>query len=161
MLPHPRQCPATLVSDLLKSPYLHILTQYGCGTTGQLVKQVFIGNGNLNLTDGDLHTILQNAINTNILPEPTNRSNVYMLFLDDNTGIKGSITMCEPKSDNAFGYHNFFTTAKGIPAIIPSSRASATPASRTAAQKTTAAPSTSPRPRNSGRPRLPRTSSPK
>jgi hypothetical protein len=110
------------VHDLLKAPYFHILAQYGCGTTGQVIREVTLPNANHNLTDADLHTILQQAFNTHVLPEPVNHSNVYILYLDDSTGITGSITMCEPRGDDAFGYHDFFTTAAGHPcyyAVIP------------------------------------------
>jgi hypothetical protein len=99
------------VIDMMHSDYMHILTQYGCGASGQVVKELFIANTNHNLSDANIQTILQNAINSLTIPEPTNHSNIYMVFLDDNTGVKGSITMCEKASDNAFGYHNFFKTA--------------------------------------------------
>jgi hypothetical protein len=110
------------VADLIKSDYMKILTQYGCGDTGQFVKQVPVANANHVLSDSGIHSILQGAINAGGIPEPNNHSNVYILFLDDATGVKGSITMCEPTSDNAFGYHNFFTTAANNPcyyAVIP------------------------------------------
>ena len=111
------------IDDLMHSHYMLILTQYGCGISGQLVNQVQLANTNLNLSDTDIHSILQDAINNGKIPEPNNRSNVYVLFLDNNTGVKGgTITMCEPKADTAFGYHDFFLTAASNPcyyAVIP------------------------------------------
>lgn len=110
------------VDDLMHSHYMRILTQYGCGVSGQLVAQVMLANTNQNLTDNDIHGILQNAIDNGKIPEPNNRSNAYVVFLDDNTGVTGQIVMCETGGDNAFGYHDFFLTSANNPcyyAVIP------------------------------------------
>jgi hypothetical protein len=64
------------VTDLLNSRYMNILSQYGCGTTGTLVNSVFIASGN-NLSDANVHNIIQTAINNNTIPEPTNPSSAY------------------------------------------------------------------------------------
>jgi hypothetical protein len=103
------------VTDLLNSRYMNILSQYGCGTTGTLVNSVFIASGN-NLSATDIHNILQTAINNNTIPEPTNPSNPYALFLDNATAVNDTTAgavMCEATSDTAFGYHDFFTTSAG------------------------------------------------
>jgi hypothetical protein len=103
------------VTDLLNSRYMNILSQYGCGTTGTLVNSVFIASGN-NLSAADIHNILQTAINNNTIPEPTNPSNAYALFLDNATAVNDTTAgavMCEATSDTAFGYHDFFTTSAG------------------------------------------------
>ena len=113
------------LTDLVASPYMNILSQYGCGTSGSFIGSAVVSNSNHNLHEKDIHQILQAAINSNTIPEPTNHNNVYVVFLDDLTGVKDrglKVVMCEPKSDNAFGYHNVFTTAANNPcnyAIIP------------------------------------------
>jgi hypothetical protein len=111
------------MTDLLSSEYMNILSQYGCGSSGNLVKSVFDANSNHDLMDSDIHDILQNAINNNVIPEPTANS-VYIVYLDDDTGITDTdgVRFCEPTNDKAFGYHDFFTTTSGNPcyyAIVP------------------------------------------
>ena len=104
---------------------MNILSQYGCGSSGRLIKSVVIPNTNNNLSNNDIQTILQNAIDAGTIPEPANPSNVYILYLDDATGVKDpgtAIVMCEANNDNAFGYHNFFTTTANNPcyyAVVP------------------------------------------
>lgn len=71
---------------------------------------------------------LQNSINSTDpathLPEPGS-SQVCIIFLDDSTAVDdetAGVVMCEATSDNAFGYHTFFTTTAGntFPfAVIP------------------------------------------
>ncbi|MFZ1081580.1 MAG: hypothetical protein WAO19_06620 [Candidatus Kryptoniota bacterium] len=112
------------ITDLLSSSYMNILSQYGCGSTGNLVNSVFISNSNNSLTRTSFVTLMQTAINNSTLPEPGG-SDVFIVFFDDSTGIKDATagaTMCEATSDNAFGYHDFFTTTAGNSfffAIIP------------------------------------------
>src|ERR1700719_531456 len=104
------------ITDLLNSRYMNILSQYGCGSSGTLVNSVFVAAPDNDLSATDIHGILQNAINNNAIPEPTNPSNAYILFLDDATAVNDATTgavMCEATSDTAFGYHDFFTTAAG------------------------------------------------
>ena len=113
------------LTDLVGSTYMNILSQYGCGSSGTFIGSAFVANTNHNLREKDIHHILQSAINSNAIPEPTNHNNVYIVFLDDSTGVKDrglKVVMCEAKSDNAFGYHNVFTTAANNPcnyAMIP------------------------------------------
>src|SRR4051812_15188788 len=71
-----------------------------------------------NISDTDIHNIIQGAINSSAIPEPpaNNTTHCIIIFLDSSIAVKDSslgITMCEPSGDNAFGYHFFFTTAKG------------------------------------------------
>jgi len=113
------------LKDLVVSPYMNILSQYGCGTAGTFIGSAFVHNTSDNLTELTIHQLIQTAINASTIPEPTNHNNCYILFLDDATGVKDrglKIVMCEAKSDNAFGYHHIFSTAAGNPcnyAIIP------------------------------------------
>jgi hypothetical protein len=116
------------VVDLMNSRYMNILSQYGCGTTGTLVNRVFVATPDNDLNQAEIEGIVQAAINANSVPEPVNPANNYVLFLDDATGVnRGDIVMCEATSDNAFGFHDFFTTTAGnacayavIPGLIDS-----------------------------------------
>src|SRR4051812_46698139 len=74
------------VTDLMNSDYMNMLAQYGCGSTGTLVNSLFIASSDHNLNRSDIESVFQTAINNNTIPEPTNPSNVYVLFLDDATG---------------------------------------------------------------------------
>ncbi len=113
------------ITDLLNSRYMNILSQYGCGTTGTLANSVFIASSDHDLSATDIKNILQIAINNNQIPEPTNHSICYIIFLDDATGVNDAESraiMCEPTSDNAFGFHYFFMTTAGnlcAYAVIP------------------------------------------
>jgi len=113
------------LKDLVVSSYMNILSQYGCGTAGSFIGSAFVANSDHNMSEKDIHKLIQLAINAGTIPEPANHNNCYILFLDDATGVKDrglKIVMCEANSDNAFGYHHVFTTAAGNPcnyAIIP------------------------------------------
>jgi hypothetical protein len=113
------------ISDLMNSDYMNMIAQYGCGSSGTFVQHVFIPNSNHSLLRSDIDTMLQNAIDTNKIPEPTNSSNAYIIYFDDATGIDdvptGSV-MCEANSDTAFGFHDVYTTNAGnnlFFAIVP------------------------------------------
>ncbi|HKV51424.1 MAG TPA: hypothetical protein VJO52_09505 [Gemmatimonadaceae bacterium] len=109
------------VSDLLNSRYMNILSQYGCGTSGALVKSVFISSSDTDLSTTDVHAIVQNAIDNGDIPEPTNPSQAHVIYLDDATAVDDTTAgavMCESTSDTAFGYHDFFTTTAGNPACF-------------------------------------------
>jgi hypothetical protein len=104
------------VTDMLNSRYMNILSQYGCGTTGNVLNSLFVAKPDNNLSGQDIRNILQTAINNNQIPEPTNPSNAHILFLDDVTAVNDvtdGIEMCEATNDNAFGFHFFFTTTAG------------------------------------------------
>jgi hypothetical protein len=113
------------VTDLLKSQYMNILSQYGVGTTGTVINSVFIPSSNHDLSNADIINILQTAINNNTIPEPVNPSTAYVLFLDDATAVNDTtigVVMCEASSATAFGYHYFFTTTAGnqcVFSVIP------------------------------------------
>jgi hypothetical protein len=108
------------LTDLLHSTYMNILSQYGCGSTGTLVNSVFIADAADSLNDSDFQTALQNAINSNTIPEPTaNSSIVFLIYLDDNQVVVDE-QICEANGN--FGYHSHFTTTAGNPCyygIIP------------------------------------------
>src|SRR5262249_29262542 len=78
----------------------------------------FITNVAANLSDTDIHNVIQGAINSGVIPEPpaNNTTHVIVIYLDESVAVQDAslgIVMCEPAGDNAFGYHYFFKTAKG------------------------------------------------
>ncbi|HEY2661963.1 MAG TPA: hypothetical protein VGI79_19745 [Caulobacteraceae bacterium] len=115
------------ISDLMNSDYMNMLAQYGVGSSGNLANSVFISSSDNNLSRADIESTFQTAINNNTLPEPSNASNVYVLFLDDSTGVNGTfgtdgIVLCEATNDNAFGFHFHFNTTAGnelFYAVVP------------------------------------------
>jgi hypothetical protein len=108
------------LTDFLGSSYMNILSQYGVGSSGSFVQSVNIADATTSLSDGDFHTVIQNAINNNQLPEPVANSAIaFIIFLDDNMVVTDE-QICEANGN--FGYHNFFTTSANNPAyyaIIP------------------------------------------
>src|SRR6185437_6867056 len=89
------------LTDLLASSYMNILSQYGCGTSGNVFAGTFISDTDTTLNDTDFHTVLQNAIDAHTLPEPTAGSNiVFMLYLDDDMVVDDE-KVCE--AEGAFG----------------------------------------------------------
>ena len=112
------------LTDLATSTFMNVLSQYGVGL-GQFVGSTFVANVPDVLHDTDIHGIIQSKIDDGTFPEPGDPSNLALIiYLDENMGVEDpDITMCEPTSDNAFGYHNFFITSAGNPfyyAVIPS-----------------------------------------
>jgi hypothetical protein len=116
--------------DLLASKFMNVLSQYGvgkgAGQAGTFVGGSFISNVSSTLTDPIIRATIQSAINQGGLPEPGSPSNVALIiYLDENIGINDptdQLVLCEPKNDNAFGYHDFFTTSAGHKfyyAVIP------------------------------------------
>jgi hypothetical protein len=105
------------LQDLLASPFMNILSQYGVGSgagnAGTFLKGTFLGSVPAVLTDAQIHGIIQSEINSGLIPPPDGNS-ALIIYLDENTGVQdGSTVMCEPLHDTAFGYHFFFKTAAG------------------------------------------------
>jgi len=118
------------LKDMISSDWMNVLTQYGVGSGnggGQVLAPSFIPSVPTTLTDAQIHLTIQAAINSGTLPEPppSNASTVLVIFLDETSAVNDpslGIVMCEPSGDNAFGYHFFFTTARGnncYYAVIP------------------------------------------
>ena len=117
--------------DLLASDYMNILSQYGVGQ-GAAKAGTWMGDSNLatvsgQISDTDIHAKIQSLIDAGTLPEPGSPSTMaLMIFMDESIEISDDtigVKMCEPQGDNAFGYHNFFTTNAGHQfyyAVIPS-----------------------------------------
>ncbi len=117
-------------TDLLASGYMNVLSQYGvgrgAGQAGRFAGSTFLGSVPTTLTDPQIQSIIQSAIDVGTLPEPGSPSNMALIiFLDENIGINDpsdQLVLCEPTNDNAFGYHDFFTTTAGHKfhyAVIP------------------------------------------
>jgi hypothetical protein len=125
---------ATYLADLVASSFMNVLSQYGVGTgagSGTFVASSYVKGLPATLTLANITASVQSLIDAGTVPEPAanNTSLVLMIFLDENVAVSdpnvggGNITMCEPNNDNAFGFHYFFTTAKGNPfyfAVVPS-----------------------------------------
>ncbi|MGZ3509836.1 MAG: hypothetical protein ACXWNK_16235 [Vulcanimicrobiaceae bacterium] len=117
-------------ADLLNSNFMNVLAQYGSGngpdSSGVIASSTFATVAN-QLANADIESTIQAAIDAGTIPEPpaNNTSNVLIIYLDENTEVNDSglgVVMCEPSGDTAFGYHDFFTTAKGNPfyyAVVP------------------------------------------
>lgn len=109
------------VQDLLNSNFMNVLSQYGAGAgagRSAFGKSSFVAGVASQLTDADIHGVIQSNINSGAIPEPpaNNASLALIIFLDEGTEVKDTnlgVVMCEPKGDTAFGYHNFFTTSAG------------------------------------------------
>jgi len=114
--------------DLLASKYMNILSQYGvgkgAGKAGSVVGSVSIGAVPNSLDESGIHATIQAAIDAGTLDEPA-ANDVLVIFLAEGIGVDDGglhVTLCEPTNDNAFGYHNFFTTVAGnryAYAIVP------------------------------------------
>jgi hypothetical protein len=119
------------MQDFLASDYMNVLSQYGSGH-GAGGAGTVLGTSNLasatgQMTDADIQTTAQSLVDTGTVPEPGQPSNMaLMIFMDESIEINDpnlGVVLCEPQGDNAFGYHNFFTTAAGNQfyySIIPS-----------------------------------------
>ncbi|GAC1662233.1 MAG: hypothetical protein PVS3B3_33290 [Ktedonobacteraceae bacterium] len=111
------------LQDLLKSDFMNVLSQYGIGT-GNFIRSSFVNNIPANLTEKEIHQILQLCIDNGVLPEPTSNT-ALIIYLDEGIGVNDlnqDLILCEAQNDNAFGYHSFFVTAANNPfyyAVVP------------------------------------------
>ena len=113
--------------DMIASKYMNVLSQYGSGFgagSGGVIRSTYVSSVPNNLTSANITNTLQACINSGALPEPSKPSNqCVMIFLADGMSVSaGAIQMCQANSGNAFGFHSFFTTAKGNKcyyAVIP------------------------------------------
>ncbi len=108
--------------DLVSSNFMNVLSQYGVGK-GIFVNTSFFSNVKSDLAGADIQSTLQSAINSGALAEPTNGNTCVIVYLAEGITVHdGGIVMCAATSDDAFGFHSFFTTTAGHPlnfAIIP------------------------------------------
>lgn len=113
--------------DMLASKYMNVLSQYGAGTgagSGAVIRATFVSGVPNNLTATDITNTIQAAITSGALPEPGKPSNqCVIIYLADGMTVDAfGARMCQATSDNAFGFHTFFTTTKGNKcyfAVIP------------------------------------------
>ena len=113
------------LKDLVASKYMNVLAQYGVGPAGIFVRSSFVASVPSQINEAQIASTIQNAINGGVVPEPpaTNNNIVLMIYLDETIAVdEPGLRMCEATSDNAFGFHFNFTTAKGnqfFYAVIP------------------------------------------
>jgi hypothetical protein len=115
--------------DLLQSGFMNVLSQYGvgqgAGKAGTFLGDTFISDVSSTLTDPVIRSTIQSAIDRGVLPSGDPSNVALVIYLDENTGINDptdQLVLCEPKNDNAFGYHDFFVTTAGHKfyyAVIP------------------------------------------
>ncbi len=79
------------VQDLLASNFMNVLSQYGVGKgagSGQFGQTSFLAGVANQLTDSDIQSNIQQAINAGQIPEPpaNNQSQVLLIYLGENTG---------------------------------------------------------------------------
>jgi hypothetical protein len=115
-------------ADLLQSDFMNVLSQYGVGTgagSGAFLGATFISDVTDTLTDQGIQDVIQSAIDSGTLQEPSGPDHVLMIYLDETKEVNdpgAQLVLCEPENDTAFGYHNFFTTSAGNAfyyAVIP------------------------------------------
>jgi hypothetical protein len=105
--------------DLLASGFMNVLNQYGVGG-GIVVRPLFFNVGAPSiLADSYIRATIQTAIDTGVLPEPTNPTNTItlMIYLEEGIVVNdpaAGVALCMP-SDTAFGYHQSFLTKAGNP----------------------------------------------
>jgi hypothetical protein len=108
--------------DLVGSNFMNVLSQYGVGK-GIYVNTSFFSNVPSDLSGAAIQSTLQAAINSGALAEPSNGNTCVIVYLAEGITVHdGGIVMCAATSDDAFGFHSFFTTTAGHPlnfAIIP------------------------------------------
>lgn len=116
-------------ADLLQSSFMNMLSQYGVGTgagSGTFVQSTAVSNVPTALTLNTIQSTIQSLIDQQNLPEPVApTNNVLMIYLDETLGVEdptNGLVLCEQMNDNAFGFHEFFTTSAGNPcyyAVVP------------------------------------------
>jgi hypothetical protein len=110
--------------DLLNSDYMNVLSQYGVGA-GTFVGSTFVPVVSSQLDAAGIAAVIQARIDAGEIPEPPNTGNniVLVIFLDETIAVnEPGLRMCEPTSDNAFGFHFDFVTRGGNEfyyAVIP------------------------------------------
>jgi hypothetical protein len=113
------------MQDLLASEYMNVLSQYGVGS-GHFVKASFVPGVTGQLDKSGLAKVVQAQVDSGALPEPpaTNNNIALVIYLDETIAFsQPGLRMCEPDSDDAFGFHSDFVTRAGNDfyyAVIPS-----------------------------------------
>jgi hypothetical protein len=117
------------IQDLLNSDYMNVLSQYGVGSgtgaAGAFIAASFVPNVASQLDEATIAQVIQSSIDAGTLPEPpaTDNNIVLVIYLDETIAVdQPGLRMCEPSSDNAFGFHFDFVTSAGNEfyyAVIP------------------------------------------
>lgn len=117
------------VQDLLNSEYMNVLSQYGVGSgtgaAGRFVQAGFVPGTPKQLDENAIAQVIQAQIDAGALPEPPASGNniVLIVYLDETLAVsQPGLRMCEPDSDDAFGFHFDLITRAGNEfyyAVIP------------------------------------------
>jgi hypothetical protein len=116
------------LTNLVQSAFMNVLSQYGVGP-GAFVGRTSLPNVPATLTEALIQNLIQTGIDNGTFREPASPSDqALIVFLDEHIGVDDTsdpnnpLVLCEPTSDDAFGFHSFFTTRAGNPfyyAIVP------------------------------------------
>ena len=116
------------VQDLLNSQYMNVLSQYGVGVgagSGGFVGASSLAAVPAQLDENSIAAAIQSLIDAGSIPEPPTAGNniVLIVYLDETIAVnQPGLRMCEPNSDDAFGFHFDFVTRAGNEfyyAVIP------------------------------------------
>jgi hypothetical protein len=111
------------MQDLMVSPWMNVLTQYGPSGVGTFVQASFLEYVPTTLTVSQYQAILQSCINAGLLPEPANVNTtkngvpVVMIFLDQTVSINGGGRQLNIPGAQDAGYHEWLITAAGNPLL--------------------------------------------
>ncbi len=102
------------MKDLIVSRFANILHQYGVGPGVYKGTSFVKDNVTADLKQADFESILQQMIDSNVIPEPAEQQTCVMIFLKDGISVHdGNIVMCAAEHDVAFGFHKYMTTRNG------------------------------------------------
>jgi hypothetical protein len=111
------------MQDLMVSPWMNVLTQYGPSGIGTFVQSSFLEYVPKTLAVNDYRAILQSCINAGLLPEPANVNTtkngvpVVMIFLDQTVTINGGGRQLNFPGAPDAGYHEWLITTAGNPLL--------------------------------------------
>lgn len=109
-------------ADLVASPFMNVLTQYGLWGSGAFIRATYLPGVPNVMAVADYQNIIQDCINVGAIPEPQDPHtsagvNLLIIFLDENTIINGGGRELNFPGAPDIGYHDSFTTAAGHPFI--------------------------------------------
>jgi hypothetical protein len=110
------------LQDLLVSPYMNVLTQYGVFGGGAFVQASYLLGVSGTLTVSGYQAIIQDCIDVGALPEPDDPAvsatdPILIIFLDEKTIINGGGRQLNFPGAPDLGYHDSFKTTAGHPCI--------------------------------------------
>lgn len=111
------------MQDLIGSPWMNVLTQYGPSGLGVFAQSSFLPFVPTTLAVADYQRILQACITAGVLPEPANVNTtktgvpVVMIFLDQTVAINGGGRQLNIPGAQDAGYHEWLITTAGNPLL--------------------------------------------